>query len=65
MDDLNLELQLIKISDNDYVLTEEDFYPPEDKRLYCSKIRDIRKGDTFDDYVEWFWDNYESEIFDV
>lgn len=33
------------------LLSEEDFYPPEDNRLYHSGVRDIENGDTFDDYA--------------
>lgn len=47
-----------------YELTEEDFYPPEDKRVYRSGIKDIVGGDNFGDYAEWFYDNYEDELFD-
>ena len=50
---------------DDYKLTEEDFYPPQDDRLYCSGIDDIVDGDNFDDYAEWFYENYENELFDV
>lgn len=49
---------------NNYVLTEKDFYPPEDTRLYNSCIEDIDNGDNYDDYAKWFYDNYENEIFD-
>lgn len=46
-------------------ITEKDFYPPEDTRLYESGIEDIDNGDNFDDYVKWFYNNYEHEIFDT
>ena len=49
---------------NNYVLTEKDFYPPEDKRIYRSGVNDIVDGDNFDDYAKWFYDNYEDELFD-
>lgn len=45
-------------------LTEQDFYPIEDNRLYTSGIDDIDGGDGFADYTEWFWDEYEHEIYD-
>ena len=48
-----------------YRITEKDFYPPEDTRLYESGIEDIDDGDNFDDYVKWFYNNYEHEIFDT
>ena len=47
-----------------YEITEEDFYPPEDTRLFQSGIEDIDDGDNFDDYSKWFYSNYEDEIFD-
>ena len=47
-----------------YELTEEDFYPPEDKRIYKSRVKDIVDGDNFEDYAKWFYDNYEDELFD-
>lgn len=49
---------------NCHVLTEKDFYPPEDKRTYKSGIFDIHGGDNFSDYAKWFYDNYEDELFD-
>ena len=47
-----------------YEISEKDFYPPEDNRLYQSGINDIRNGDNFSDYVKWFYNMYENEIFD-
>jgi hypothetical protein len=49
---------------NYHEITEKDFYPPEDTRLYNSGIDDINDGDNFDDYSKWFYDNYEYELFD-
>ena len=49
---------------NGYVeITERDFYPPYDDRLYCSGIDDIEDGDCYDCYVEYFWENYENDIY--
>ena len=45
-------------------ITESDFYPPEDFRLYKSGISDIYGGDNFEDYAKWFYSNYENELFD-
>lgn len=53
-----------KLNLDNYVLTEKDFYPPEDKRVYRSGVDDIIDGDNFEDYAQWFYDNYEDEIFD-
>lgn len=46
------------------VLSEKDFYPPPDTRCYKSGIDDIRGGDTFKDYAEYFWQEYYDELFD-
>jgi hypothetical protein len=47
-----------------YELTEIDFYPPVDTRLYNSGIYDIVGGDNFDEYVNSFYEDYENELFD-
>ena len=47
-----------------YELSEKDFYPPEDKRYYCSGVKDIFGGDNFADYAEYFFDTYGEELFD-
>ena len=47
-----------------YELSEKDFYPPEDKRVFKSGVEDINNGDNFEDYSKWFYDNYEDELFD-
>lgn len=49
--------------DEYYELDEYDFYPPEDDRMYCSCIDDIEGGDNYDDYVKWFWKEYENDIY--
>ena len=51
--------------DSDYYeLSEKDFYPPEDTRYYRSGVADIKGGDNFADYAEYFFDAYGEEIFD-
>lgn len=45
-------------------LTEADFYPPEDPRVYASGIDDIDDGDNFAEYAEYFWETYENHLFD-
>ena len=45
-------------------ISEYDLYPPEDNRLIASMLYDIIGGDNFSDYLEYFFDNYELEIFD-
>lgn len=59
-----LDLSLYTYIYDRYNLTEKDFYPPEDTRLYQSGIDDIYDGDNFAEYVESFWDMYEDEIYD-
>lgn len=38
------------------LLDEEDFYPPEDNRIYHSGIDDIKDGNNFNDYARDFYD---------
>lgn len=42
------------------VLTEEDFYPPQDDRVLKTNIRDSYYGE-FEEYSEYIYDLYESE----
>lgn len=46
------------------VLSEEDFYPPPDERYYNSGIRDVCGGDTFDDYLDYFYEEYYDDLYD-
>ena len=46
------------------VLNEEDFYPPPDDRLRESYIEDIEGGDTYEDYLNYFYDLYEDDLWD-
>ena len=50
--------------DNAFELSEQSFYPPEDDRVYTSGIDDICGGDSFAEYVEYFWEMYEGDICD-
>lgn len=43
------------------LLSEEDFYPPEDDRFLISGIDDIRGGDNFADYTEYYFKVYYEE----
>lgn len=46
----------------DYIeLTEEDFYPPSDDRVFKSYIDDIRDGDNFFDYCKYIFDIFDEE----
>lgn len=49
---------------NGYVLSEKDFYPPEDKRVFRSGVNDIPNGDNFDDYCEYLYETYGEDLFD-
>ena len=65
MDNENIsDQQSLNSLSNFYELSEKDFYPPEDKRTYDSNIRDIKGGDSYDEYVKWFFETYEEELFD-
>ena len=48
----------------EYELSEKDFYPPEDKRVFRSGVNDIPNGDNFNDYCEYFYENYGEDLFD-
>ena len=62
--DLRNRLSSNKLSSEYHEITEKDFYPPEDTRVYKSLVADIYGGDNFYDYVKWFYRHYEKEIFD-
>ena len=57
-----LERQLLKyLKDNDFTLSESDFYPPSDNRVLKSYIEDIDGGDNFTDYCEYIFELLEEE----
>lgn len=43
------------------ILTEQDFYPPSDKRVLKSNVKDIAGGDNFVDYCEEFFNLLDEE----
>ena len=45
----------------DYCLTDSDFYPPSDDRVWKSNIDDINGGDNFADYCEYFFELLDEE----
>ena len=45
----------------DDCLTESDFYPPADNRVWKSYVEDIDGGDNFADYCEYIFGIYEEE----
>ena len=52
-------------TNSDINLTESDFYPPQDNRVYESNVEDIEGGDNFADYCHYFFELLdEEEYFD-
>ena len=43
------------------ILSEKDFYPPQDNRCWRSGVDDIKGGDNFAEYAEEFYRQYEDE----
>lgn len=48
---------------NDYVLTEEDFYPAPDNRMHFCGIDDIPYGDNYFEFAEEFYELYGEDLF--
>lgn len=46
---------------NEIHLSEIDFYPPPDNRVWKSYVEDINNGDNFADYCEYIFDILEEE----
>lgn len=44
-----------------FELTEIDFYPPTDNRVWKSYVEDIDGGDNFADYCEYIFEVLEEE----
>ena len=44
-----------------FELTEADFYPPTDNRVWKSYVKDIDGGDNFADYCEYIFELLEEE----
>ena len=44
-----------------FELTEIDFYPPTDNRVWQSHVEDIDGGDNFADYCEYIFEILEEE----
>ena len=49
------------LNNKSYVLTEQDFYPPSDDRVWTSEIEDIDDGDSFADYCKEFFEMLDEE----
>ena len=61
---VNLYFSKAKFSakkNDDFCLTEIDFYPPSDERYLESYVEDIYGGDNFADYCKEFFEMLEEE----
>ena len=58
---VNYDAHVHKDDNYGYVLSEKDFYPPEDTRVLRSGVNDIVGGDNFADYSESFFDMCDEE----
>ncbi len=48
---------------DEYILSESDFCPPKDKRIFYSGIQNIcNGGECCDDYLEYFYEMYGKDI---
>ena len=58
-DNLPNEQDIFLTSDDccldDFCLTDRDFYPPCDDRVWKSNVEDIDDGDNFADYCEYIY----------
>ena len=61
---MNREELIEYLDENFPVLTEEDFYPPEDDRTHSIGIDDVPGGDRYYDYLKYFWNTYGNELLD-
>lgn len=67
--DLNDELNELEDVQDSYsnfrdesdCLTESDFYPPSDNRVWTSNVEDIDGGDNFADYCKYIFKTLEEE----
>ena len=48
---------------NNYILTEQDFYPPSDNRTWNSNVKNINGGDNFTDFCEEYFKMLDEEEF--
>lgn len=66
MDAIDKEIRYRNIlNKRNSTLTEQDFYPPSDDRVWTSNVEDIEDGDNFADYCKEFFELLdEEEYFD-
>ncbi len=56
-----LDEKINYLINNDFCLTDSDFYPPSDNRVWTTNIMDIDGGDNFADYCEDFFEMLDQE----
>lgn len=56
-----LDKKIAYLMDNDFCLTESDFYPPSDNRVWTTNVVDIDGGDNFADYCKEFFEMLNQE----
>ena len=50
-----IDRDYMPMDDDDFCLSESDFYPPSDNRVWKSNVEDINNGDNFADYCRYFF----------
>lgn len=56
-----LDEKINYLINNDFSLTDTDFYPPSDNRMWMSIVEDIDGGDNFADYCEELFEMLDQE----
>ena len=56
-----LDKKIAYLMNNDFCLTESDFYPPSDNRVWTTNVVDIDGGDNFADYCKEFFEMLNQE----
>ena len=57
----DLKEKIDYLINNDFSLSETDFYPPSDNRVWTTNVMDIDGGDNFGDYCEDFFEMLDEE----
>lgn len=56
-----LDAKINYLIKNDFILSDSDFYPPSDNRVWTTNVEDIDGGDNFADYCEEFFEMLDEE----
>ncbi len=56
-----LDEKINYLINNDFCLTDSDFYPPSDDRVWTTNVMDIDGGDNFANYCEDFFEMLDQE----